>query len=181
MFRQVMKMAGTHFLTNITIALVGLVFLTSVVVNPTYKIIFTVIAAIIYAMSIYSKAWEFAGRDKKTTTETEVSVYKGPVLPLGAIVISALLLLGYLFAWRYLTIDGTLATATAFLYNAVYVITTFTFSGILGLQNGSASVVGHIVMYIIPIVASTLGYIAGMKGFTIGDKLLPMMYEKKKK
>lgn len=178
--KQILSLTGTHLLTNITIGVVGIVFIAAVLTNPVGKIIWGIAAMLIYAMVIYSKAWQIAHEDVKPHTETEPHTFKGVILPVGTLILSVILLLGYLLAWKGLSIDGELASATAYIYNISYIMSSFVFNSFLGLSKGGANIYGHILMYILPFVASTFGYIAGMKGFTISDKLLPMIYEKKK-
>lgn len=178
--KQILSLVGTHLLANVTIGIVGLVFMASVLTNPIGKIVWGIVAAIAYAMAIYSASWQIAHRDMKPHTETEPHALKGVILPVGTLLLSVILLLGYLFAWNGLSIDGEIATGTAYIYNIAYILSTFAFNGMLGLTKGGVNLTGHIVMYILPFVASTLGYIAGMKGLVISEKLLPMIYEKKK-
>ena len=156
--KQILSLVGTHLLANVTIGIVGLVFMASVLTNPIGKIVWGIISAIAYVMAIYSASWQIAHKDMKPHTETSPHTLKGALLPIGILLLSIILLLGYLLAWNGLSIDGELATGTAYIYNLS----------------------GHIIMYILPFAASTLGYIAGMKGLIISEKLLPMIYEKKK-
>lgn len=79
-----------------------------------------------------------------------------------------------------MTIDGSLATYTGVLYNVFYIFNTFMYTGFLDLANGHMNGYGHIVIYIVPLAASTIGYIAGLADYTLVDKLMPFMYEKKK-
>ncbi len=178
--KQILSLVGTHLLANVTIGVVGLVFMASVLTNPIGKIIWGIIAVTAYAMAIYSASWQIAYEDMKPHTEETPYMLKGLLLPIGILALSVILLLGYLLAWNGLSIDGELATATAYIYNISYIMSTFAFNSFLGLTKGGANLLGHIFMYILPFVASMLGYIAGMKGFVISEKLLPMIYEKKK-
>ncbi len=179
--KQILSLTGTHLLANITIGIVGLVFIAAALTNPVGKIIWGIAAIIIYATVIYSKSWQIAHDDAKPHTETELHAFKGAILPLGTLILSVILLLGYMLAWKGLSIDGELASATAYIYNIAYIMSTFAFNSFLGLTRGGANLSGHILMFILPFIASTLGYIAGMKGINISEKLLPMIYEKKKK
>lgn len=178
--KQILSLVGTHLLANVTIGIVGLVFMASVLTNPIGKIVWGIISAIAYAMAIYSASWQIAHKDMKPHTETSPYTLKGALLPIGILILSIILLLGYLLAWNGLSIDGELATGTAYIYNIAYILSTFAFNGMLGLTEGGVNLLGHIIMYILPFAASTLGYIAGMKGLIISEKLLPMIYEKKK-
>lgn len=179
-FGHILSVAGVHLLTSLTIGVVGIVFVPSALTYSVFSAIFTIMAIVICFAAVYTRAWQIAEADKKAAGEEKLPAYKGTVLSAGAIVISLVLLGGYIFAWRFLTIDGSLATATGYIYNIVYILTTFAFNPLLGLDKGDVSIIGHLVMYVIPVIASTLGYIAGLKGFTISDKLMPMIYEKKK-
>ena len=178
--KQILSLVGTHLLANITIGVVGLVFMASVLTNPIGKIIWGIVAVIAYAMTIYSASWQIAHHDMKPHTEETSYALKGALLPIGIFLLSIILLLGYMLAWNGLSIDGELATGTAYIYNISYVMSTFAFNGMLGLTKGGVNLLGHIFMYVLPFAASTLGYIAGMKGLVISEKLLPMIYEKKK-
>ena len=178
--KQILSLVGTHLLANITIGVVGLVFMASVLTNPIGKIVWGIVAAVAYVVAVYSASWQIALNDMKPHTEETPHILKGVLLPIGILILSIILFLGYLLAWNGLSIDGELATVTAYIYNISYIMSTFAFNAMLGITKGDANLLGHIIMYILPFVASTLGYIAGMKGLVISEKLLPMIYEKKK-
>lgn len=179
--KQAVALVGTYFEMNLLAAIVGILFVTSVLVNSTLNVIFTLITIAVCLIAVYMKAWDIAESDRTGRSGVKPHIYKGAMLPIGIILFGMILLGAYLFAWRFLTIDGQLSSATAYIYNVAYIVSTFAFNALLGLSEGGASVWGHIIMYLLTIAASTVGYIAGLHDFSVSARLTPFVYEKKNK
>ena len=178
---QFMSLVTSHIFIAILGAMFSFSIFTWVFDKPIAEFIFSVVFTLIYFSVIYSRAWSIAGRDKKTYTETSVYMAKGAVLSIGVLILNLILWLCYKMAWQFMTIDGSLATWTGIFYNVLYVFNTFMYMGFINLHNGTMNWYGHIIIYLVPVAASTLGYIAGVADFTFADKLMPFMYEQKKK
>ncbi|MBQ7794585.1 MAG: hypothetical protein IJ366_08740 [Clostridia bacterium] len=180
MFKQITDVLMTHIYTVVIGTVMGFMFMTWLIDKPIGYTIFSAVFTLIYFSAIYSKAWECAERDKKPFTPTSVYLFKGAVLSVGILVFNVVLWAAYLFAWRSLTIDGAMVTATGIIYNVLYVINTFMYSGFVKITQGVVPWQAHLIIMLVPLVASTIGYIAGVKNFTLSDKLMPFIYEKKK-
>lgn len=181
MLKQVMGLVSTHAISVMIITIFGFGFMSWMLEKPTLYAICCIIMTLIYFSAIYSKAWDAAARDKKPYTETSVYIFKGAVLAAGILILNLLLWLGYIFAWTFLIIDGYLSSATAIIYNILYVINTFMYSGFVTISEGHTAWYGYLFIYLVPLIASTIGYIAGVHDFTLSDKLMPFIYDNSKK
>lgn len=181
MLKQVWGLVVTHLYSVIISALFGFGVMWWIIDKPVLSKIFSVVCMLIYFSAVYSAAWNAADRDRKPYTTTEQYFFKGAVLSVGILAVNLILWLLCKFSWTYLTIDGALASYTAILYNVLFVFDTFIYTGFIKLTNGSMVWYGHILIYLLPLAAAFCGYIAGMRDFTLSDKLMPFIYEKRKK
>ena len=180
MFGQVMSMVTSNVVGIFLCSVLYFICMFWSADKPFWAAVMSVILTLIYFGEIYQKAWACAERDKKSYTETSPYLFKGVVLSIGILVYYLLIWALYKFAWCCLTIDGSIATWTGLLYNVVFVLSTIMYTGFSAPDMGSLSAATHLLIYIVPIVASTLGYIAGYKDFMLTEKLMPFIYEKKK-
>ncbi len=172
-------------LSHVYVVLIGTVFVLGmmwwILDKPVWEAVFSVLFTLLYFSVIYHRSWEYAAHDKKPYVEMTPYKAKGAVLSIGILILNLILWVAYEFAWNFMTIDGSLATYTGIIYNVMYIFNTFMYTGFIELANGTMNWYGHIIIYAVPITASTLGYIAGLADFTLSDKLMPFIYEKKKK
>lgn len=179
-WNQVWSLLKAHLVLSILSGLLGLMVLISIIANPVGNAIFTGIMMVIYFFSIYGAASNCALRDLKPYTEEEPYPWKGLLLPVG-IILATLALWGlYQAAWHFMTIDGNLATITGIACNVIFVVWTFMYNALMGLQNGGMNWYAYVVVLVVPVAASGLGYYAGYRGFDLYDKLMRFVYEKKK-
>lgn len=173
------------FLSHITavglLAVFVFTFAAIALNKPTLYAIVSVFMSLMYFFGLYSKASDIARRDKLSYTTTSVYLFKGALLSVPILVWNFVLWLLYIFAWNSLTINGQLFSFSGVFYNILYVINTFMFSGLAEISGGNVEWHAHLLIYIVPVVALTLGYIAGVYDFSLAEKLAPFMYEKKKK
>lgn len=179
-FGQVMALVKSHLVVGFLSSVLGIFLLLSIVTNPVGNVIFTVIFTLIYFMSIYGAAAGCAQRDKKPYTEQEPFPWKGLILPVGIFIATALLWGLYKVAWTFITIDGAIATAGGMACSVIFTVWTFMFNAFMGLQNGGMNGYAVVILAVVPIAASGIGYYAGYRGFDIYDKLMRLVYEKKK-
>lgn len=177
---QIMAMVKSHLIVGFLSSMLGIFLLLSIVSNPAGNTVFTVIFTLIYFMSIYGTAANCATRDKKPYTEQQPYPWKGLILPAGILIATALLWGLYKVAWSFMTIDGGLVTVTGVACSMMFTIWTFMFNAFMGLQNGGINGYVAIILVAVPIAASGIGYYAGYRGFDIYDKLMRLVYEKKK-
>ncbi len=180
MGKQIWSLLSTHMISVLVIAAFGFMITVSIMDKPVLYTLASFVMTALYFSSIYQKAWELAHQDKMSATTTSVYMLKGAVLSVGVAVFNLVLWLIYLFAWNYLTIDGSLASLTGIIYNLLYVVNTFAYSGFAEISHGFVAPNGHLLIYLVPLLASTFGYIAGVYDFTLSSKLMPLVYEKKK-
>ncbi len=180
MFSQVMSMVASNVVGIFLCSVLYFICMFWSADKPFWAAVMSGILTLIYFSEIYSKAWACAERDKKSYTETTPYLFKGAVLSIGILFYYLLIWLLYKFTWNALTIDGSIATWTGLLYNVVYVLSTIMYTGFSTPTGGNVAWFVHLLIYIVPFIASTLGYIAGEKDFMITEKLIPFIYEKKK-
>lgn len=185
-FQQgIVKQILGQTMSHVFIVLIGTVFglgaMWWILDKPVWEAVFSVFFTLFYFSIVYRKAWDYASHDKKPYVEMTPYKAKGAVLSIGILLLNLILWIAYKFSWTFMTIDGSLATYTGVFYNVAYIFNTFMYVGFINLSNGSMNWYGHIIIYAVPLAASTLGYIAGLKDFTLSDKLMPFIYEKKKK
>lgn len=177
---QVMALVKSHLIVGVLSGMLGIFLLLSIVANSVGNVIFTVVFTLIYFMSIYGTASSCALRDKKPYTEQTPYPWKGFILPVGILIATALLFGLYKVAWTFMTIDGALATLSGVACSVIFTLWTFMFNAFMGLQNGAVNGYAFIILAVVPIAASGVGYYAGYRGFDIYDKLMRFVYEKKK-
>ncbi len=177
-FKQMMRIVKVHFFANIVLFMFGMVFASAVYGTKFGMILFTTIAMLIYSSVLYSDAYNIAGRDKKSYTKEDPYFCKGFLLPIGLIVITAVLYIMHYLVWKYMTVDAHL-TDVSWLLNMIFIIWTYASNGIIGLQKGIMQWYGYIIVFIVPVIISGLGYIAGLKNFDPGAKLSRFVYENK--
>ena len=178
--KQVGSLLKTHLLLSILSGLLGLMLLISIITNPVGNAIFTGIMMVIYFFSIYGAASNCAAQDLKPYTEEQAYPWKGLLLPVGIILVTAALWGLYQAAWQFMTIDGNLATVTGIACNVIFIVWTFMFNALMGLQQGGMNWYAYVFVLIVPVIASGLGYYAGYRGFDLYDKMMRFVYEKKK-
>lgn len=181
MLRQIMSLVKSHTFSALLCGVFGFGMMWWILDKPILEIIFSVFAALLYFSAIYSRARDCASRDRKPYSEASPYLLKGAVLSLGIVILNLILWLCYEMAWKYLTIDGSLATYSGVFYNVIYIFNTFMYTGFINLDKGSMAWYGHIIIYAVPIAAASAGYIAGLHDFLLTEKLTPFIYEKRKK
>lgn len=128
---------------------------------------------------IYTK--KFSQLDNKPYTPLKPSLFKGVMFGVVISAVNVLLLLAVSRVWKYWGdasgIQGVLRTVV----NAVVYIWTFPYEGIMDLEQGHFTMISAIMSVILPIAATTAGYIAGKRHFELAEKIDSLMYEKDEK
>ncbi|MEE0944237.1 MAG: hypothetical protein UIM24_02130 [Clostridia bacterium] len=181
MAKQFLSVFLSHITAVLLLAAFMFTFVAAVMNKPAVYAAVSVLMSLMYFFGLYFKGSELARRDKLSYTTTSVYLLKGAVLSLPVIVWNFVLWLLYIFAWNFLTIDGQFFSFTGIFYNILYVVNTFMFSGLATIESGYVEWYAHMLIYIVPVVAVTVGYIAGMYDFSVLDKLSPYIYENKNK
>lgn len=131
---------------------------------------------------IYSYANKFAWYDKRPYTSVQTEPLKGFFMGL-VISLSMLLVFAlYKLAWNFGGDEsGTyLTNGFAIACNALFMLWTFPYFGIIGMSHGFVTWYSIVLMLILPIVSAMLGYDAGCKDFNILEKLYKFSYVQKK-
>ena len=142
--------------------------------------IYTATSAIIYFIIMYSACYSQAKNDKKSYSPLTPKKYKGILLSSGVVVMSVLVVLGYIFVWHSASDGENLISLWAVAVNVFYLFWFSPFISFLGDQKGVISVSEYAIAFILPIVSCFLGYLAGYKNFDIAEKMRFFVYEKKK-
>ena len=169
-------------LTNLKATAIAFVFFAGAfygfIDKAIIKEILSVVFITMYFGIVYSRAHKFASLDKKDYTITKPSLIKGVLFGVAISLTYAIFLVFYAIMWKYAGADGTINAVPAWIYSVVFWFYTIPYSGIMGLAHGQMMWYSKALMLIIPILATTLGYLAGLKGFNLMDKMAGAIYEK---
>lgn len=176
--KQMLKIIKSHAIATICIFFLGMIAAGVVFGTKIGNCIFTVFALLIYFVVLYSEAYDIAKRDKKSYTQEVPYFAKGFLLPIGLSVVTVILYIMYFFVWKFMAVDGAL-DIVGVLLNMVFIIWSFAFNGMIGIEKGFLQWYGYIIVIFVPIIISGLGYIAGLKDFDLHSKFSKFVYENK--
>ena len=176
---QIFKIIKIHVYISCMVFLLGTLVFGAMTVNNAGRIIFSIIAMLFYFIAIYNTSLEIAQNDKKSYTKEKPHILKGLVLPVGYIAVSILVYLLYFITWKYMTLDNMIAGNSGIINNMIFVIWNYVYSGFISFADGAMEPLSYLVTIIFPVIASVLGYFAGMKNFDITEKLTKAVYEDK--
>jgi len=139
---------------------------------------FSLIICLIYFLSVYTDTWKLASKDLKSYSENKPYFLKGLVMGFLSEIPDIIILVVAL----------VLANGSKFfISNLVFIVWNLPFIGFLGLPSvdiikmETVTSYYYLALFYIPIL-TFLGYFAGMKRFTIGEKILPkIVYKQEKK
>lgn len=172
--KQMLKIIKSHLIANICIFILEMLMIEAVHATKAGGCFFSVFALLVYFVVLFSDAYNIAEQDKKSYTAEEPYFCKGFLLAIGLTVVTAILYLVYYYVWH-----GYSTTNVGFLLNMVFRIWVSAFRTFIGLENAFMQWYGYIVVIVVPIIFSGIGYIAGLKGFDLHSKLLKFVYENK--
>ena len=169
-------------LTNLKATAIAFVFFAGAfygfIDKPGIKEILSIVFITMYFGIVYSRAHKFALLDTKDYTVTKPSLLKGFLFGVAISLTYAVFLIIYALMWKYAGVDGTINSVPAWIYSIVFWFYTIPYGGIMGLAHGQMMWYSEVLMLLIPILATTLGYLAGLKGFKLMDKMAGAIYEK---
>lgn len=182
-----MKMSVTYqfvFLILIQLAASAVALLFGIVafgyfltINIAKQIVAAAFMIMNFAMLyIYSK--KFAILDNKPYTPLKPRVIKGIMFGAVISIINVLMLFAVSTVWKYWGEATGVQNVIRTVVNAVVYIWTFPYEGIMNLEKGSFTILSAIMVVILPIGATTAGYIAGKRHFELAEKIDSLMYEK---
>ncbi len=166
------------------LAAVGVTFVFGMVAfwyfmsRPVWKEIFSVLFMAVYFIMLYTKAKTFADRDCKPYTPLKPSLLKGFLF--GAAIAAAMLVCFAVFEldWHLFSRGDSVIGVIPTAINAAFYFISFPYNGLMNLQCGAMTWYSVILMVIVPIAASGMGYYAGMKNIQVLEKFENFMYEK---
>ena len=102
-------------------------------------------------------------------------------IPALLVAVNLLFVLIYKLTW-VLGGDGVSIQKMWAVVNNILSFAWFSVYGVLtGMDKGNLSVMGYIIIFLLPYISYFLGYFAGVKKFDISEHFTGFMYEKKKK
>lgn len=150
-------------------------FLTMSVAKEILSVVFI---AVNFAM-LYIPAKKFAILDYKPYTPLKPSKIKGALFGVAVSIITLIIMGIFTFAWSKYGTDVGIMGIWQTTVNVIFYFWSFPYNGIMGLSNGMFMVYSAVVMVVVPILATTSGYIAGSKKIELVEKFEDFMYEKK--
>ena len=172
--KQVLKMIKSHMIASICIFILEMLMVSVVHGTNVGSYIFSVFAILVYFVVIYSDSYDLAKRDKKSYTKEEPYFTKGFFLAWGIVVLTAILYVIYAVVW-----NAYIKTIPGFLLNLIFRIWISPFRNFVGLSEAYMMWYGYIAIFVIPVIMSGVGYIAGLKDFDMHSKISKFVYENK--
>ena len=146
--------------------------------KPVAKYIVAAVFTVVYGLVIYSKASKLAGFDAKTYTPLEPHIKWGV---LWGVAISATVLawcIIFRLNWILFSTDGKMTEIIPVIVNLIFYVWTSPYFGFMSDSGAEIPAFAGALMLAVPIAASTLGYLAGMRHFDIIEKLDSLTVEK---
>lgn len=149
-----------------------------------FKEILSIIFVLVNFGMIYSQAGKFAWYDKKPYTPLNVDSKKSILMGLVVSAVTLILFIVLKLSWA---LGGTQSDAGMYLNNgfaiagnALFMLWTFPFFGILGMSHGYITWYSLVILLVMPPVAAFLGYNAELKDFHILEKIYKFSFVQKK-
>jgi|GEM_PF-6374499 len=171
------KMTLTHISVQVCTLLLGTAIMGAMLNNALGLMLLSVLASAFYMGFVYRNAWNVAKLDIKPYSVNKSYVWKGLVLVLPIFAINLILAILWMITnptmieLRDMTAFATVQALKGWNFNAY---------GFMNMQAGGMGAFYWVAIFTFCPIASTVGYIAGMKKYSVVDKLLyPMVYKKK--
>lgn len=146
-------------------------------INIAKEILSVIFMGVNFAM-LYIPAKKFALLDNKPYTPLRPSKVKGMLF--GALVSAVSLILMALFCllWAKFSDEAGIHGIFPTVVNAFFYFWSFPYNGIMGLAMGRFTPYSAVIMILLPIAATSIGYINGCKKIELVEKFEEFMYEK---
>ena len=145
---------------------------------PVLKEVVAAGLTIVNFAMLYIYAKKFAVRDYKPYTPLKPSKIKGALFGVFIAVVTAVLMGIFFLVWNLFGDKGGFEGVIRIVGNAVFYLWTFPYGGFMNLSEGTFSWYSGVIMMIVPVAATAIGYIAGSKQFELAEKLDVLIYEK---
>lgn len=173
------KMILCHFTSVLICIVFEAVACWRFLAEPVWQYVIAGIFTLVYAILIYNMAHKLAGFDRKSYTPLKPSLKWGFLWGVAISATVAVAIILFKLNWHIFAVDMTINNVFSIIYNLIFYVWTAPYYGFIISQSGSniqSFVI--ILMLVVPIVASTLGYLAGMNNFELIVKLDSMTVEK---
>ncbi len=176
---QILSVLKTHAVSALVFSVLWFM-LIAVTVTDIGGMIFSVLATVCYVISMYSCGFDALTNDKKTYSLQSPDIRKSFILTAALIIINILMLVMYKAVWT-LYGSGTMLTSVWGIVGNVTAMAWFApYAELAGMEAGSFSIIGYVMIFVMPLLSVSAGYIAGFYGVDIGGKISCIMYEKTK-
>lgn len=178
---QMLLILKTHFSTAVLFMVLFLLTFSLSSGTGIGSIIFSIAGTLGYFLSIYSEAYSCVSADKSPASKLSVHPAKGFILPLILTLVTGIIILFYKLAWTYGSTGENVSEIWSVVVNVITLLWFSPYQAFLGISHGHINLIGYLIIFILPYIASGLGYFAGCKGFDLGEKIRSIAYEKKDK
>ena len=146
--------------------------------QPVARYVIAGIFTVVYAFLIYDRAHKFAAFDAKSYTPLQPELKWGLVWGVCIAGITAAAIVIYRLNWMFFSVDGAMTNIFSIIINLMFNLWTAPYFGFISDTNGIIPIFAMILMIVVPIISSVLGYFAGMKHFDIIAALDSLTVEK---
>lgn len=136
------------------------------------------IFAVIYGLLIYSSARKLSLLDNKPYTPLRPHIKWGVIWGLAIAATVAVFTLIYKLNWIMFSQDGGMTNIFSVILNILYYVWTAPYFGFMPDFGGNIPAYTVVIMFAVPVIASTLGYWAGIRKFDLLEKLDSLTFEK---
>lgn len=156
----------------------GLFVFWSFMNKSIVKEIISIVFILLNFSVLYATSKKFALLDNKPYTPLKPSLKKGVLFGVVVAVVNVIFVLLYKLLWVKYGTDAGLSGVLPMMANTAFYYWSFPYNGLMNMDSGVISAYSVVFMVVMPIAATTLGYIAGEKKFELAEKLDEFMYEK---
>lgn len=146
--------------------------------RPFWKELLSAVFIIVYFGILYTCAKKYGKQDTKPYTPLKKSYLRAFLL--GGFISLCTLALYSIFkiSWHFLAVDGAMTNFWGLTINFVFIYWTFPYHGIMNLNADVMTWYSGLLILIVPVLSSVLGYIAGCKNINIVESIDKFSYEK---
>ena len=176
---QMVDVLKTHSMSALAFSLLWMAFIM-IWTNTVGSYVFAFIAIVSYFFSIFGCGERAAKNDKKSYVTGDPELKKGVYIPLLLLAVNLIFIALYKITWVFGSNGESIQELWSVITNVISYAWFAPFGSFSGMDKGNFSIIGIILIIIVPQISYFLGYLAGMKGYDISEKLFGFMYEKKK-
>ena len=175
---QMLQILKTYSINAILFAIVW-VMLANLWSTGVGRYIYVVISLVTMFFTLYGCGEQIAKDDKKPYANRGICIKRSLYMPCLVMAAQILFILMFKLTWMLGSDGDNIQEVWAVATNLMSYAWFAPFGTIAGMNKGSFSVLGYVLMFLIPEGGYVLGYLAAAKGYDISEKLFGFMYEKK--